>query len=79
MREIVLPDLGIDVEEATISFWHVDVGSHVKEGQDLLEVTTDKANINVPAPCEGIIAEIVAVEGQVVVSGETLAMMHEEE
>ena len=79
MRQFLLPDLGMDVEEATISFWHAEVGEHIKQGQDILEVTTDKANINIPSPCEGVLAEIIAVEGQTVQSGELLAMIQEEE
>jgi pyruvate dehydrogenase E2 component (dihydrolipoamide acetyltransferase) len=78
MQDILMPDLGQDIEEATISFWHVEEGQHVEEGMDLVEVTTDKSTFNVPVPCAGVITELIATEGETVQVGSTLARIEEE-
>ncbi|MBI4846689.1 MAG: hypothetical protein HY810_09525 [Candidatus Omnitrophica bacterium] len=78
MREVVMPDLGTDIEEATISFWHVEEGEVVVQGADLVEVTTDKSTFNVQSPCEGIITEIIALEGETVPVGNALVRIEEE-
>lgn len=79
MFEVRLPDLGENAgEEATISTWHFEEGDEVHEGDELVEMTTDKATFNVPSPRPGILSEILAEEGDVVKVGETLAIIEEE-
>ncbi len=78
MQDIVVPDLGEDVEEVTISFWHVEEGEHVEEGADLVEVTTDKSTFNVHSTCAGVITELLATEGETVGVGNTLARIEED-
>lgn len=78
MKEIYLPDLGENTDEATISYWHCEEGDHVDAGEDVVELTTEKAAFNVQAPCAGIITEIIAAEGTSVQSGDLLAVMEEE-
>ncbi|MBI4830778.1 MAG: hypothetical protein HY801_04325 [Candidatus Lindowbacteria bacterium] len=79
MYEIKLPNLGEDAgDEATVSFWHFDEGDEVREGDDLVEMTTDKATFNVPSPRSGILSEIVADEGDTVKVGEVLAILEQE-
>jgi 2-oxoisovalerate dehydrogenase E2 component (dihydrolipoyl transacylase) len=78
MQEIIMPSLGEDIEEATISFWHVEPGEHVDKGADIVEVSTDKTTFNVPAPFTGVITEIIALEGESVPVGDVLARMEEE-
>ncbi|MDD5746586.1 MAG: hypothetical protein PHO30_04905 [Candidatus Omnitrophica bacterium] len=78
MIDIMLPEMGEDIEEATISFWHVEEGEHVEEGMDLVEVTTDKSSFNIPAPAAGVITELIATEGETVQVGNVLARMEEE-
>lgn len=77
MQEIVMPVLGDDIEEATISFWHVEAGEHVDKGADIVEITTEKSTFNVQAPCSGVITEIIALEGESVPVGDVLAHMEE--
>ncbi|MFH2137195.1 MAG: biotin/lipoyl-containing protein [Candidatus Omnitrophota bacterium] len=79
MLEIVLPDMGEDVDEATISFWHVEAGDHVEVGMDIVEVTTEKSAFTVQSPYSGVIAELRALEGENVQVGNILAMLQEEE
>ncbi|MCG2712023.1 MAG: hypothetical protein L6416_06835 [Candidatus Omnitrophica bacterium] len=78
MTEIVMPDLGEDFEEATISFWLVEAGEHVDEGKDLVEVTTEKSTFNIPAPCAGVVTELIAIEGESIPVGNVLARIEEE-
>lgn len=79
MIDIVMPDLGEDFEEATISFWLVEAGEHVAKGQDLVEVTTEKSTFSVPSVCAGVVTEIIAIEGESVPVGNALARVEEEE
>ncbi|NQT45974.1 MAG: hypothetical protein HQ593_00660 [Candidatus Omnitrophica bacterium] len=73
MKEVVLPELAEGVNEATVSFWHIEEGDVVKEGQDLVEMATDKAVFNVPSPAAGVLIEALVHEGDVVKVGEILA------
>ena len=75
---VVLPEIGEDVNEAVVSFWHCDQGGKVDEGDDLIEMVTDKATFNVPAPASGILTEIMFKEGETVKVGETIAIIEEE-
>ncbi len=78
MLKIYLPELGENITKATISFWYAQEGATVTEGSDLVEVATDKAVFNVPAPGSGTIIEIIAHEGEEVRPGEVLAIMEED-
>lgn len=75
--KVILPNLAEGVNEATVSYWHLQEGDEVKEGQDLVEMATDKATFNLPAPASGILGEIIAEEGSVVRVGEALATIQE--
>ncbi|MFH0732046.1 MAG: biotin/lipoyl-containing protein [Candidatus Omnitrophota bacterium] len=73
--KVVLPEIGEGVIEATVSFWHVDEGAKVNEGDDLVEMITDKATFNVPAPTGGILKEILCKEGEMAKVGKTIAVI----
>ena len=75
---MILPELGEGIEKATVSYWHVQEGQEVKEKQDLVELTTDKATFNLPSPCSGTLTEIFYQDGESVDVGESLAMIEEE-
>lgn len=56
--DVQLPDLGDDgVVEVSISAWLAEVGAALVEGDDLLEITTDKAAFCVPCPRSGVLKE----------------------
>jgi pyruvate dehydrogenase E2 component (dihydrolipoamide acetyltransferase) len=77
--EVKLPDLGEDApDEATVSFFFVDEGDDVKEGDDLVEMVTDKATFEVPAPAAGKVVEIKAEEEQIIKVGQVLAVIDTE-
>jgi len=77
MTKVTLPPLGEGVEKATVSFWYFKEGDRIEEKADLVELTTDKATFNVPAPCAGILAQIILPEGTSVNIGEVLAVIEE--
>jgi pyruvate dehydrogenase E2 component (dihydrolipoamide acetyltransferase) len=79
MFEVKLPELGDDAgDEATVSAWHFEEGDEINQGDDVVEMTTDKATFNVSSPRKGILSEILADEGDVVRVGEILALVEEE-
>jgi len=72
--EVKLPPLGDDApDEAEISFWYVEEGETIEEGQDMVEMVTDKAAFTVPAPVAGTIQTILAKEGDKVKVGQAMA------
>lgn len=78
MAKVVLPELGEDIQSAVVSYWHVDAGDRVSEGDDIVEMATDKATFNIPAPAAGTVKEIFFKEGDTVRVGEALAVIEEE-
>src|SRR5438105_3742435 len=77
MIEVKMPQLGESVAEGTVTQWHVKAGDVVRREQPLLEVATDKADSDVPSPGEGVIAAIVAKEGDIVPTGGLLCTIDE--
>ena len=75
-KEVELPELGEDApDEAEVSFWYVQAGDTIKEGEDLVEMVTDKAAFTVPAPVSGTLAEVKAQEGDEVDVGGVLGII----
>jgi len=72
VREFKLPDVGEGVAEGEIVRWLVEPGDAVEEDQPVAEVETDKAVVDVPAPVDGTVKEILADEGEVVPVGEVI-------
>ncbi len=72
-----LPELGEGVYEAEMSRWLVKEGDEVKPGQGLLEVLTDKATMEVPAPFAGTIESFKFKEGQTVKIGDVVLAYRE--
>ncbi len=72
MQEFKLPDLGEGMHEAEIRRWLVRVGETIKAYQPMVEVETDKAVVEIPAPMTARVAEIRVPEGQVAQKGEIL-------
>jgi pyruvate dehydrogenase E2 component (dihydrolipoamide acetyltransferase) len=69
VREFELPDVGEGLTEAEIVRWLVEPGDQVSEDQPVAEVETDKAVVEVPAPVNGTVKEILAEEGEMVPVG----------
>jgi len=69
---VTMPDLG-DVSEACVVQWLCSEGERVSEGDDLLEVETEKTTFVIPAPEDGTLRKIAAPEGTHVQEGALLA------
>ena len=73
---ILMPQLGETVAEGTVAVWHKKVGDQVSKDEILLDVETDKAATEVPAPEDGVITAIHVEEGQTVDVGVVLAVIN---
>jgi pyruvate/2-oxoglutarate dehydrogenase complex dihydrolipoamide acyltransferase (E2) component len=77
-KEVVLPELGEDApDEAEVSFWYVQEGDTIEEGEDMVEMVTDKAAFTVPTSAGGTVQEIVVGEGEMAGVDETIAVIDE--
>src|SRR4051812_19329008 len=70
--DFALPEIGEGVYEAEVVAWHVAPGAAVKRGQTLMEVMTDKATMEVPAPFAGTVTELHAQPGQRIKVGDVI-------
>jgi 2-oxoglutarate dehydrogenase E2 component (dihydrolipoamide succinyltransferase) len=71
--EVKVPVLPESVADATIATWHVAVGEAVSRDQNLVDIETDKVVLEVVAPADGSLSEIVAEEGATVTAEEVIA------
>ena len=68
-NQILVPSLGESVTEATVSKWHKQVGEKVDSDEPLVELETDKVNVEVPSPLTGTLSSIKVKEGDTVEVG----------
>ncbi len=73
--EFRLPDIGEGLAEAEVAKWLVAIGDRVTEDQPVVEMMTDKATVELPAPGVGVIVEQLAAEGDVVKTGAVLYIL----
>ena len=73
--DIVTPTGGESVTEGTILEWSVKVGDTVHEGDTVVEISTDKVDMELPAPASGTITEVLAQDGETVTVGQVIARM----
>lgn len=73
-----LPRLGMTMQEAVVEEWLVAPGEGVAEGQDLVVISTDKVESALPSPAAGTVGAILAVAGEAVEPGATLAIIDPE-
>ena len=73
--ELKLPDVGEGIAEGEVVRWLVAEGAQVAEDDPLVEILTDKANVEIPSPVTGTVVRILAAPGQVVKVGELLALI----
>jgi 2-oxoglutarate dehydrogenase E2 component (dihydrolipoamide succinyltransferase) len=76
-NQILVPSLGESVTEATVSKWHKQVGEIVDSDEPLVELETDKVNVEVPSPLAGTLASIKFKEGDTVEVGALLGEVSE--
>src|SRR4051812_12468050 len=73
--QIPMPEMGESVTEGIVLEWHVAEGDAVKEGDTIVEVSTDKVDAEVPAPMDGVITKLIAQVDDEVPVGAPLAEM----
>src|ERR1700693_1023562 len=73
--EIVMPQLGVSVAEGTLVAWRKRAGEQVDADEAICDVSTDKIDSEVPAPCAGRIAAILVQEGETVAVGTVIATL----
>ncbi|MDP1633901.1 MAG: 2-oxoglutarate dehydrogenase complex dihydrolipoyllysine-residue succinyltransferase [Gallionellaceae bacterium] len=73
--EIKVPQLSESVSEATLLTWHKQAGEAVEEGENLIDIETDKVVLELPAVKSGILSKIIKGNGEKVVSGEVIAQI----
>src|ERR1700739_1152343 len=71
--DVVTPAAGESVSEGTILEWHVKVGDPIKADDTIVEISTDKVDIELPAPASGVVSEILIEEGATVTVGQVIA------
>ena len=74
-KKIVVPALGESITEATVSRWLKDIGDQIETDEALVELETDKVNIEVPSPVTGILSEIKFKKGKTVKVGSELGVV----
>ena len=75
--EVIMPKAGSEMEEGEIVQWFKNEGDHVEEGEVLLEIVTDKVNMEVEAEATGTLLKILAQAGDVVPVVQTIAWIGE--
>lgn len=73
--DIVAPTAGESVSEGTLLEWLVEPGDSVDDGQTIVEFSTDKVDIELPAPASGKITELLAASGDTIAVGQLIARM----
>ena len=76
--EVKVPQLSESVAEATLLVWHKKVGQSVTRDENLVDVETDKVVMELPAPTDGVITQIIKGDGSLVVAGEVIAILDTE-
>ncbi len=74
-EKILVPTLGESITEATVAKWLKNKGDSVESDEPIVELETDKVNLEVPSPVKGILSEINVNDGQVVEVGATLGVV----
>jgi 2-oxoglutarate dehydrogenase E2 component (dihydrolipoamide succinyltransferase) len=78
-EQIIVPALGESVSEATVSKWLKNVGDQVNPDEPIVELETDKVNVEVPSPSKGTLEKIEVQEGQTVNVGSLLGIIGKSE
>src|SRR4030042_1996909 len=74
---LTMPIVGETVTEGTIERWLKKPGDHVDKYEPIVEVNTDKVNVELPSPVSGTVQELLVEEGAVVAVGAPLAIIEE--
>jgi 2-oxoglutarate dehydrogenase E2 component (dihydrolipoamide succinyltransferase) len=73
--EVKVPQLPESVTDATVVTWHKRAGDSVRRDENLVDLETDKVVLEVPAPSDGVLKELITQDGAVVTGGQVLALL----
>jgi 2-oxoglutarate decarboxylase len=76
--DVVTPAAGESVTEGTILEWHAKVGEFIKADDTIVEISTDKVDVELPAPASGVVSELLVEEGDTVTVGQVIARIVEQ-
>src|SRR5277367_4875643 len=71
--DVVTPAAGESVTEGTILEWRVQLGDAIKLDDTIVEISTDKVDLELPSPASGVVSEILVEEGETVTVGQVIA------
>lgn len=77
-KEFRMPDIGEGLTEGEIGKWLVKEGDRIQENDPLVEVLTEKVNVEIPSPFSGTVLKLLAAEGEVVEVGTPIVVIGEE-
>jgi pyruvate dehydrogenase E2 component (dihydrolipoamide acetyltransferase) len=70
--KVVMPQIGMTMQEGTIVKWLVEDGASIQKGEEVLEITTEKLSNTIEATATGTL-KIIAQEGEIIPCGEVIA------
>ena len=73
--DMIMPQMGESIAEGTILKWLKAVGDKVEKDENILEISTDKVDSEIPAPASGVLVELKANEGDVIPVGDVVAVI----
>ena len=76
--DVKVPQLSESVAEATLVTWHKKAGQAVARDENLIDIETDKVVLEMPAPADGVLTELIKQNGDTVVAGEVIARIDTE-
>jgi 2-oxoglutarate dehydrogenase E2 component (dihydrolipoamide succinyltransferase) len=77
MIDVVMPQMGESIVEGTLTKWTKKIGEKIERDEPLFEISTDKVDTEIPSPAAGVVAEILAQEGQTVAINTVVARIDE--
>ena len=77
--ELKVPTVGESITEVQVAAWHVKEGEFVAADGTVVELETDKATVDLPAPVRGIVKKIIKAAGETAAVGEVIGLMEEAE
>jgi len=75
--ELKVPEVGESISEVQIGSWLKEEGEHVEKDENLVEIETDKATVELPAPVAGVIAKVLKHNGDTAAVGEVIGYLEE--
>ena len=74
-KEVIMPALGMAQDEGVLLRWLKKEGEMVQAGEPLMEVATDKVDVQVEAPASGLLTAVTAQEGDEIPVGQVIALI----